>query len=121
LDALPLVIDNLKRWIRIRGGNKKHKVSIYNNINMLNVHEMSLMVEMAHDIGVDSLILLPTHDQTGVVQLGELVLCDKNVELFREESEAATETAARLGVTLIYPTRFDVVPPPVETLVQLRM
>lgn len=117
LDSFALVVDNLKRWIRMRGVN--HKVTIYNNINMLNVHEMSEMVEMAAEIAVDSIILLPTHDQTGVVQLGELVLCEKNVRIFREESQRALETASKLGVKLIYPTRFDVIPP-AQNLVQLK-
>jgi hypothetical protein len=118
LDTFDLVVDNLKRWIRMRGVN--HQVTIYNNINMLNVHEMSQMVEMAADITVDSLILLPTHDQTGIVQLGELVMCEKNVKLFKEESERALETASRLGVKLIYPTRFDVIAP-AHSLVQLQL
>lgn len=117
LDTFSLVVDNLKRWIRMRGVNFNHKVSIYNNINMLNVQEMSLMVELAYEIGVDSLILLPTHDQTGIVKLGELLMCQKNLDIFKEESEKASETAARLGMNLIYPTRFDIVPPP--ALVQL--
>lgn len=118
LDSFDLVVDNLKRWIRMRGTN--HKVTIYNNINMFNVHEMSAMVEMAADIAVDSIILLPTHNQSGVVQLGELVLCDKNVKIFRDESKLALETASKLGVKLIYPTRFDVVPPS-QNLVQLKI
>ena len=96
LDSFDLVLENLRRWIRMRG--EHHKVSIYNNINMLNVHEMSQMVEIAADVGVDSITLLPTHDQTGVVQLGELVLCEKNLKLFKEESERALETASRIGI-----------------------
>jgi hypothetical protein len=109
LDSFDIVTKNLKRWMKMR--SKHHKISIYNNINMLNVNEMSQMVEMAADMKVDSIFLLPTHDQTGLVQLGELVLCDKNVNIFIEESGRAWETAARLGVHLIYPTRFDIVPP----------
>ena len=108
LDSFDLVLKNLKRWIKIR--TKHHKVSIWNNINMLNVHEMSQMVEMAADIMVDLIYLLPTHDQTGTVQLGELILCDKNIDIFKDEAERAKETALKLGVNLIYPTRFDVVP-----------
>ena len=112
LDSFDLVLENLRRWIRMRG--EHHKVSIYNNINMLNVHEMSQMVEIAADVGVDSITLLPTHDQTGVVQLGELVLCEKNLKLFKEESERALETASRIGIKLIYPTRFDILAPKIE-------
>jgi hypothetical protein len=126
LDTFDLVVDNLKNWIKMRGSKTlndepAHVVSIYNNINMLNVHEMTQMVEMAHEVGVDAMYLLPTHDQAGVVQLGELVLCEKNVKIFKEESERAWETATRLGVDLIYPTRFDIIPPSNQSLVQLKV
>lgn len=118
LDSFDLVVKNLKRWIKMRGPN--HKVTIYNNINMFNVHEMSQMVEMAAEMEVNSIILLPTHNHSGLVQLGELVLCDKNVKIFRDESKLALEKALNLGVKLIYPTRFDVVPPKME-LVNLQV
>lgn len=108
LNTFDLVVENLKRWISLK--SDKHRVSIYNNINMLNVHEMSLMVKMAKEIGVDCLILLPTHDQTGVVKLGELILCEKNVEIFKRESEKARELANSIGLNLIYPTKFDTIP-----------
>jgi len=109
LDTFDLVVDNLKRFIRMK--DQKHKVTIYNNINMFNVHEMSMMVEMADSIGVDGIYLLPTHNQTGLVQLGELVMCEKNVTTFKKESERARETATKLGVNLFYPTRFDIISP----------
>lgn len=117
LDTFDLVVKNLKRWISMK--NPNHTVTIYNNINLLNVHEMTMMVEMAHDIGVDSIILVPTHNQTGIVHLGELVLCDKNVDLFKDEAGRAAARSKELGVKLIYPTRFDIVPPPPRQLVQL--
>lgn len=115
LDAFDKVVDNLRNWVRLRdeyGGVDHHKVSIYNNINLLNVHEMVQMVELAVDIGVDRMTMLPTYDQAGVVQLGELVLCPKNVHIFKEASEAAMDRAHELGLDLHYSKRFDVVPPP---------
>ena len=122
LDAYDLVIKNLKRWLQMRkdfGGPQNHKVIIYNNINMLNVSEMTQMVEVAHEVGVDKMIMLPTTDQLGAVQLGELILCEKNVKIFKHNAEKAMKKAQELGLSLLYTKRFDVVPPPIETLVQL--
>jgi len=115
LNAFDVVVDNLTKWVRLvrECSSSNHTVSIYNNINLLNVHEMTQMVEMAVAIGVDKMTMLPTYDQAGVVQLGELVLCEKNVQLFIDESEKAMEKARQLGLDLEYPKRFDVVPPPV--------
>lgn len=113
LDALDLVVKNLKRWIEIRkeiGRERNHRVTIYNNINLLNVHEMTLMVEMAAKVGVDAITMLPTYDQAGLVNLGELVLCDKNVSIFKENAEKAKERATELGVNLQYIKDFDVAP-----------
>jgi hypothetical protein len=119
LDTFDLVTENLRRWVKLReeyGGKQKHKVCIYNNINMLNVQEMTRMVELAHEWGVDKMIMLPTYDQSGVVQLGELMLCEKNVKIFKKASEEAMECATRLRFDLHYSKRFDIVPPPVADL-----
>lgn len=124
LDALDVVVRNLKNWIKLRedyGGKKNHKVCIYNNINLLNVHEMTQMVELAYHIGVDRMIMLPTYDQAGVVQLGELLMCEKNLSVFKRESERARERADFLGFDLEYSKRFDVLPPPMTQLVQLSL
>lgn len=122
LDAFDLVVANLRNWIRIRdeyGGAEHHKVSIYNNINLLNVHEMTQMVELAVDAGVEKMTMLPTYDQAGVVQLGELVMCQKNVHIFKESSERAMTRAIDLGLDLQYSKRFDIVPPPIQDKDQL--
>lgn len=123
LDALDLVVKNLTRWIKLRedyGGKSNHKVSIYNNINIINVHEMTQMVEMAVDVGVDYMIMLPTYEQNEKVQLGELVLCEKNVKVFKEASDKAMNRAKELGLDLLYQNRFDKVPSSnFEQLVQL--
>lgn len=130
LDLFDLVVANLKRWIDMRneyGGSLAHKVCIYNNINMLNVHEMNQMVELAHQLGVDKMIMLPTYDQSGVVQLGEILLGPKNVKIFKNASEKAMELAQKLGVNLHYSKRFDALPPPMnnrhesQELVQLNL
>ena len=115
LNAFDKIVDNLRKWVRLRkehGGHSLHRVSIYNNINLLNVHEMTHMVEMAADIGVDSMIMLPTYDQAGVVDLGELVLGPKNVNTFAESAESAMDRARQLGLDLQYSKPFDQLPPP---------
>lgn len=117
LDALDLIVKHLKNWLQVRkeyGGSHNHKVSIYNNINLLNVHEMVPMVEMAVELGVDWMTLLPTYNQSGLTPLGEILLNEKNLHIFREESERATQRAKELGLNLVYQNRFDIVPPSPE-------
>jgi len=124
LDSFDLVVDNLKRWIKIRedfGGKKQHKVCVYNNINMLNVHEMTQMVELACTLGVEKLVMLPTYDQAGVVQLGEILLNHKNIKVFKKSSEKAMIRAKELGVNLIYSKSFEEIPPTVDNLVQINL
>jgi hypothetical protein len=126
LDALGLVVKNLKRWIEMRedyGGKEKHKVVIYNNINLLNVHEMTQMVEMAHDLKADKIIFVPTHDQSGVVKLNDILLNNKNLKIFKESAEKAEEKAKDLNFDIYFSASFSEVPPPVEVkddLVQLK-
>jgi MoaA/NifB/PqqE/SkfB family radical SAM enzyme len=115
LNAFDKIVDNLGKWVKMReryGGTSSHRVSIYNNINLLNVHEMTAMVEMAADIGVDDMLMLPTYDQAGVVDLGELVLGPKNVDIFADAAAAARERASQLGLRLHYSKPFDQLPPP---------
>lgn len=121
LDAFDLVLKNLKDWINLReeyGGRENHKVCIYNNINLLNVNEMYDMVNLAYDIGVDRMIMLPTYDQAGVVKLGELLMCEKNLSIFKRESEKAMQRAEFLGFDLQYSKSFSEIPPS-QQLVQL--
>lgn len=123
MDVFETVCQNLERFLKMRheyGGPAHHRVNIYNNINLLNVHEMSKMVEMAHSLQVDKLMLLPTTDQLGVVQLGELILNRRNVDIFREAAEKAVELSQQLGVHLQLVKRFDVVAPSVEELHQIQ-
>jgi len=79
------------------------------------------MVNMAHEIGVDKMIMLPTYDQSGVISLGDLMLNNKNIHIFKKHSEAAIKRAKELNFNLIYSKRFDMVPAPmaVPQLVQL--
>jgi hypothetical protein len=116
IDGYNLVLNNLKMYMKARdqhGGCDRHKAVIYNNINLLNVHEMVKMVETAAMLRMDRIIMLPTHDQCGRVEMGELLLNDKNLKLFKKHSEAAQRRAVQLGVNLHYSHPFDSVPPPV--------
>jgi len=121
-DLYDMVVENLAYFVQQRnkyGGPQNHKVVIYNNINLLNVDEMSKMVVTAAKCGVDQITMIPTHDQCGRVFLGELLLNEKNVKLFKKNSEDAMKMAQQLGVPIHYPKPFDVVPPPVGDLVNI--
>jgi hypothetical protein len=128
-DTFNLVVRNLNNWLQERkkhGGSSQHRVIIYNNINMINLHEMSKMVVLAKEWGVDGMIMLPTYDQSGVVQLGDLMLCDKNVDLFARAADKAMQISKEIGLDLFYSKRFDLAPPAVsdieaKNLVQLHL
>lgn len=123
VDGYDLVIKNIRNYMRRRdknGGSDRHKAIIYNNINILNVHEMVKMVEAADNLSVDQIVMLPTHDQCGRVSMGELLINDRNVKMFKKYADEARKTADKLGVNLHYSKPFDVVPPTVEELVQIK-
>lgn len=116
IDSYHVCIKNLKNYMILRdqnGGWGRHKTFIYNNINMLNVSEMPKMVEVAAELHVDKIIMLPTHDQCGRVAMGDLILNDKNIDVFKRYSEAARKRADQLSVNLYYSKPFDTLPPPV--------
>ncbi len=111
LDVYETVLAHIKRFLELReqhGGKTCHKAMIYNNINLLNVDEMSRMVEVAASLGVDGMKMLPTYTIDNTVKLGELLLCEKNVDIFKECSEQAMVTAQKLQMPLVFPVRFDV-------------
>lgn len=117
IDAYNNIIKNIKNYMELReehGGKERHITTIWNNINLLNVSEMTDMVETAADLGVDKMVMLPTHDQNGNVSLGEILLNHKNVEIFERNADKAMQRAIDLNVPLTYPKPFNCVPPPVE-------
>lgn len=125
VDCYKIVIDHLKHFVSERekyGGAEKHKTVVYNNINILNVHEMPKMVVDASQCGVDKITMIPTHDQCGRVDMGELLINEKNVKLFKRYADEAQQMAESLGIYLHYPKPFDMVPPPVgQEFIQLTL
>jgi hypothetical protein len=106
LDAYDLCVKNLSLWLKNK--NENHKAVIWNNINLLNVHEMKDMVLLASDLGVD-IIMLPTHNQNNQVSLGEILINEKNVNIFKKHSQDAMELAFHHKVNLEYVTPFDII------------
>ena len=106
LDAYDLIISNLKLWMTKRTF-PHHKVTIWNNINMLNVYEMTRMVEVASELRVDRILMLPTHSQNGKINIGNLMLGPNNYHIFKNESDKAAARARELGIVLELPVPFD--------------
>jgi hypothetical protein len=131
IDAYNLVVRNIRYYMMFRdrnGGPQRHQAIIYNNINLINVHEMVKMVEMAAELRIDKVIMLPTHDQCGRVHMNDLLLNPRNLKIFKDNSEKAMRRAQQLGVPLFYSKPFDRLPPPVgqelmpsQELVQLNI
>lgn len=122
LNAFDTIVKNARNYVKVReeyGGKARHKVVLWNNINMLNVGEMSMMVDQAADIGFDEIVMLPTYDLSGIVQLGDLMMNHKNIHIFREAAQKAREQAKKAGISLTYLKSFDEAPPPLEAVQNL--
>lgn len=107
LNVFDLVVRNLKHWLERRnayGGVQHHRVAIYNNINLINVHEVVGMVDMAADLGVDKLLLLPTYDQGGMSAIKGILLSPENAPIFAKAGREAEQRAKERGVDLIFTT-----------------
>jgi len=114
-----LVMTRIADYLRIRDQyDGKHKTNIFNNINLLNVHEMTKMVEDAHRLGVERITMVPTTDMRGKVDQSFMMLClnKQNVGVFKHNADLARVRATELGVNLQYNQPFDVVPPSFEEL-----
>lgn len=103
------ILDNLREWnefrLKLNQQGHKHMLKISNNINLLNVHEVPDMVRMAADIGVDQLILSPTHDMSGLnVAIKDIVPNHSNFKDFQFAESEARRLAEELNVNL-YITR----------------
>jgi len=108
LDAYNLCLENMRKWISVK--NDKHKVTIWNNINMVNLHEMKAMVQTGIDLGVDAIFMLPTQNQNNLVNLGKLTINQENVDLFEKHSQDAMQLARVHKMDLRYITPFNVAP-----------
>lgn len=109
IDGYDLCIKNIQRWNKVK--NPEHHVYIWNNINLLNVNEMTKMVQTALELDVEAIYMLPTQNQNNKVNLGDLIINQNNLSVFKENSEKAMEFAQKYGVNLIYTTPFDKLPP----------
>ena len=117
IDAYDKILENLKNWIRIKPPG--HYNTIYNNINLLNVHEMVSMVECAHDMHVDSLIFIPTQDQSGRVHMDEFLLNHKNKDIFASYADASRKRAEELGLVVRFDKPFHKPNPSLQELIQI--
>lgn len=113
MDTYDLIVKNMKNFMAKReefGGAKKHVVKIYNNINLINVHEMGLMIEMCKEVGADEILLVPTHNQMGRVNLGEIIMNESNLKLFQRYANIAKVRAIELDVKLTFGNSFYMLP-----------
>lgn len=112
LDTYDLICKNIKSFMRKREqfGKENHVIKIYNNINLINVHEMGMMVEAAAELGVDELLLIPTHDQMGRVDLGEILMNESNIKIFQRFAMIAQVRAIEMNVKLVFGNTFHIAP-----------
>jgi radical SAM protein with 4Fe4S-binding SPASM domain len=105
------VINNLKNWNRVRKNLNKlgdnHQLSIYNNINLLNVNEISDMVVMAKELEVDAIYLTLTHNVGNLKYLEPLVVNSKNWQVFKEAEKKAIKIGEQLNFNVHICRPFD--------------
>ena len=96
---------NLRNWINysflLNDSGFKHKTTIYNNINYLNVHEIPDMVRMAHELRVCEIQLIPTHkfDNTDKKML-DILPNTSNYKQFLQYEAEGQKLAKELNVKL---------------------
>jgi molybdenum cofactor biosynthesis enzyme MoaA len=94
------VCAHIKSWCEIRDPDR-HRVNIHNNINLFNVHEVEGMVELCKQLGVERLVLLPTHDCAGTHhQIKDILVNEGNFEIFAEAQKKAVMMANKEGIRL---------------------
>lgn len=93
---------NLTTWFKkVKDSEVQDYSFIYNNINMLNVHEMSDMVRFAKKVGAYRLQLNPTFITSHDMALPKNMICNEsNWEIFWEAQLKAEEVAKELDMKL---------------------
>ena len=70
------------------------------NINLINIREVEGMIETAHDLGVDGILLNLTEPCEGVDGIRPYLIGDDTALLFAKAHKKAVTRAAQLGVSL---------------------
>jgi len=89
-NAYDRVVENMMEFSRRRTFNQV--LQIHNNINLLNVHEVKGMVEVAAKFKADMISFNPTYNLAG------LIVDQSNMHLFAKAQDEITETAQKLNV-----------------------
>jgi hypothetical protein len=95
LNIWDTLVKNILHYGELRKAYPKALFRIQNNINLLNVHEVKGMVQMAAQAGVDSLELNPTGGNPV-----EFLVNPSNAHIFKKAEEDARQEAERLGLML---------------------
>lgn len=94
------VCENVKAWCKERPSDK-HYVSIHNNINMINIHEVPDMVRLSKKLGVDLLKLIPTHECSVPTQtLIDIMVNTENAQAFHDAEAEAIRVSEEIGQPL---------------------
>lgn len=120
---------NIKSWCAKRDECKKnqtgkHFVRMHNNINTLNLHEVNDMVLMSKDMGIDLLVLLPTHDCGGSHKsLESIIVNPQNYKRFLKAEESAKKLAESIGLEILFsrPLSLNIELKPPTQLVELKI
>lgn len=92
-DLFDRVVKNLATYKQKRKAHPHAFLRIYNNINLLNIHEVIPMVELAAEMSVDILEFNPTWGQPT-----EILVNPSNAPVFARAQESILSRANQLGV-----------------------
>ncbi len=99
IDALDFVKNNIKSFCSERN-KETQKVKITNNINVLNVHEVEQMVELASWCGADYVEFNATDPVNGPID--SLLVNSSNAITFQNAQEKAITKAKELNIPIIF-------------------
>lgn len=95
-NAFDVIKKNAKLFNNMRDSSKM-RFSVANNINLLNVHEMALMVDFAKEVGADWVSLGPTWNAPWMQQL---LISEDNKHVFFANRDKAVARAKEIGIDL---------------------
>lgn len=108
-----VVIKNIESYVKkinlINNFEKKHYVSINANVNMVNIGEMADLIRLSKKLGVDEVILWPTHNGGGVnIMLPQdFLINENNFKLFKKVEKDCIEIANELQIKIHFMTPLD--------------
>lgn len=105
LDFFETIRSNIQQYMKIKPA--MHHVQIHNNINTLNAHEMTLMIEFAKTVGIHEVRFNPTHDCGLGDHVDDILIKQKHLPFVMAHYQQAQKAAHENQINLILVRDFE--------------